>query len=45
MVVFWCHEHKYKRAITILLVFKAEATLVCELIDASPMHHVATIND
>ena len=32
-------------AVIVLLVFKAEATLVCELIDASPMHHVATIND
>jgi hypothetical protein len=32
-------------AVMVLLVFKAEATPVCELIDASPMHHVATIND
>jgi hypothetical protein len=29
----------------VLIVFNVEATLVCELIDASPLHHVTTIND
>jgi hypothetical protein len=29
----------------LLVLFKAEARHVCELIDASSIHHVATIND
>ena len=33
-------------AVMVLLVlFKAESTHVCELIDASSMYHMATIND